>query len=610
MKTIKSLILGVCVILTVLLTACSDTAESRLFQGPRVVAVKVNDVLYTTTNVDNVATAVLPAGTDLSNIKVEVLATNAKIEGLQNKTQMDCRKPLTITLSGDDGSVKDWTLKIQSPPKISSFIIEGMTVSSSDVHFGTSSLIVQVPKGTSLTALKVTMAFTNGTLQDFTNGAAVDYTSSRTIHILGVDGTTVYTYQFIITTETVGPAVVKSMTVNGIATDSVVLTDATKNVITPYVKGLTNFSAADVALTVGFGNQIDASFTGAALNLLNGTATVKVTGTDGIQKTFTIGVPKLSLTPVASVTSAAFGFSADAGSSLALSGNYFVVANHVSNTSVSVGPLCYSLTGVAQGALSKTGTNIDGGAVTGIRKLATDDNGEILGVQLGAGASTSTTLNIYRWSSVSATPTVFVSYTGTSLGLTYGPRAAGINISGSLSGNAVITVTMAQKQDVLVWTVVNGVLTSTTPQKYTFPYAAMGYYYSIQPIGSVITAGFVGAGTGTNINGVINLTNTMTEVSKQTGIVATDCDVYTYKGRTYLAYTAFIAGSGARFRVCDITDGSATSFQNPIMDALMPASSVANGNNTVDADLSVINGKLYASFFSTNIGARIYKLEQ
>jgi hypothetical protein len=233
-----------------------------------------------------------------------------------------------------------------------------------------------------------------------------------------------------------------------------------------------------------------------------------------------------------------------------------------------------------------------------------------LAVQLGAGASTSTSLNIFRWSSVTATPTAYITYTGAGLGLTYGPRAAGINIQGSLSGNAIITVPMAQKQDVLVWTVVNGALTSTTPAKLTFPYSGTSYYYGIQSISSASTAsGFVGAGTGTNFNGIISLTSTMSEVSKQTGIVTTDCDVYTYNGRIYMAYTAYVSGSGARFRVCDITDGSSNSYKNPIMDLLMP-STAANANTTVDADLAIINGKLCAAFICSNIGARIYQLEK
>ena len=40
-----------------------------------------------------------------------------------------------------------------------------------------SRIIVQVPEGTDLMALEVTLEFANGTLQDFQNGVAKDYTN-------------------------------------------------------------------------------------------------------------------------------------------------------------------------------------------------------------------------------------------------------------------------------------------------------------------------------------------------------------------------------------------------------------------------------------------------
>lgn len=609
MKTMKNVNFAIFAIVQLMIMACTDITDNRLSQGAQIVGVKVNDVLYLPTNANNVATIVLAPGIDLSNAKVEVLALNGTIQDFNNKTQMDSRKPLTLTVNGDDGTVTPWTLKIQSPPLVSTFAIEGLTVNKADVHFGTSSLIVQVPKGTNLKALKATMDFVNGTVQDFTNGTVQDYTAPLTIHVLGVDGTTVYTYNFIITTESVGPAVIKSMTINGIATDSVVVTDATKNIVTPYVIGLSNFSSSTVTLVAGYGNIVDASFIGTGLNLLAGTATVKVTGSDGIQKTFTIGVPKLSLTPLLSMPYSSFGFGSDAGSSVALSGQYFVMANHNTGGVTPIGPNYYDLSGNRVNILSKTGTTIDNGAVTGIRKLASDDNGVILGVQLGAGAGATQVLNVYKWNSVTdAAPSVYISYSQTSLGFTYAPRAAGINIQGSLSGNAIITIPITGHTDVLVWTVTNGTLTSPTPTILSVIVSGIpGNYNSIQPM-PVGTPGYVGAIVTASTNGIFNFTSTLTQISSQTGIVSTDCDVYAYKGRVYLAYTAYVSGSGARFRVCDITDGQANSFQTPIMDVLMP-STQSNGNATMDADLQVINSKLCVAFTCTNIGTRIYQLE-
>lgn len=591
-----------------LLFACSDSEDDRATQDAQIVAVKVNGQLYMPTVNGAEATVVLAPGINLTNPRLEVLASNGTVTNLVNGERVDCRKPLAVVIEGQNGQRSEWTLKVQSPPQLTSFFVEGLQIDKKDIHFGAKSLIVQVPKGTNLSALKVSMEFTNGAIKDFTNGTALDYSAPRSFSILGVDELTTYSYSFIITTETVGPAFVKSMTINGIATDSVVVVDAAKNIVVPYVKGLTNFSNANIAVTAGFGNVVDPAAALNGLNLLTGTNKVKITGTDGIQKEFTIAVPKLSLLPLFSKTHAEMGFGGDGGTSIAFSGNNVVLANHntANAATLPVGPNYYDFTGTRVNILSKTGSNIDGGAVTGVRKLASDDEGVVLGVQLGAGAGASTTLTIWKWNSVSENPTAYITYTQASLGLAYAPRAAGINISGSLSKDAVITVPIAQKQDVLVWTVTGGVL-NPTPTKYTFPFASMGYYFSIQPMPVGVT-GFVGLGTGVNFNGIISLTSTLSEQHKQTGIITTDGKVITHNGRTYLAYTAFVANSGARFRVCDITDGQAASYASPIMDALMPSTS-ANGNNTVDADLRVIDGKLHAAFICTNIGVRLYKLE-
>ncbi len=89
------------------------------------------------------------------------------------------------------------------------------------------------------------MDFINGTLSGFTNGVSVDYTTAKSFKLTGLDGDTIYTYDFIITTEQIGPASVKAMTVNGIATDSVAFVPPAT--LVPYVKGLTNFSKAEIA---------------------------------------------------------------------------------------------------------------------------------------------------------------------------------------------------------------------------------------------------------------------------------------------------------------------------------------------------------------------------
>lgn len=585
-------------VLTLLISACSKVEDTRDYQDVKIEGVKINNELFTPTYNGNVAQIIIPAGKDLSKVKLQLLIVNGSAVNFENEAIHDARKPINITLKGANNKQIDVVLKIQSPPALSNFIIEGLNIPKADIHFGATSLIVQVPKTTNLTALKVSMEFLNGTLTGFTNGTAVDYTTPKTFKITGVDGTTIYNYDLIITTEQIGPAVIKGMTVNGIATDSVVLV-APATVI-PYVNGLTNFALSDVTIQTGFGNTIDPAFTGKSLNLLTGTNKVKITGSDGIQKEFTIAMPQVSVKPLFAKDYAAFNYGTNDMVGVAFSGSHIVVANYSAVAPVVIGPNYYSLAGQLEGTLNKTGVII----THSLRKVASDDNGALLVVPLGLADGEQIT---YKWDNVTAAPVAYIKYSKASLGVSYTPRSAGINISGSLSGNATITIGMAQQRDVFVWTVTGGVL-NPTPQKLTFPYDKASFYYAIEPLPAG-APGFVGASVGTNFSGIISLSNTMTELSKQSGLVSTDCKVIAYKGRIYLAYVAFSLGKGAYMRICDITDGQADSFKNPIFNVLM-ASTAANLNNTMDVDMAVIDGKLHALFACTNLGMNLYKLEK
>ncbi|WP_304068203.1 hypothetical protein [Pedobacter glucosidilyticus] len=603
MKSINSLTTKVASLLLLVMiafSACEKKDElDRLYEGAKIVGVKVDGQLYLPTYTNNDVLVTVPAGRDLSKAKVQVLVANGNLQNFNNDEIMDVRKPLPLTLLGSDGERLDVVLKIQSPPSLSNLIVEGLTIPASNIFFSANSLIVQVPENTNLTNLKVTLGFVNGTLQDFTNGVAADYTNPRTFRILGVDESTIYNYDFIITSEEVGPASVRSMTINGIATDSVVV--VAPSTLVPYVKGLTDFSNSTVTISAGFGNRIDPTFTGTNLNLLTGTSKVKITGTDGIEKEFTIGVPKLSLTPIFERSYASFGFPINDLTGVAISGNNIIVPNYSATPPTVVGPNYYNLAGVQQGVLNRTGTTI----ANSIRKIATDSKGVILSVSLGL---TTADQFIYKWDNVTSAPVPYITYSSASLGLgATAFRAAGINVQGSLDGNAIITVGRAQSTDVFVWTVTGGVL-NPTPTKLTHPIASPGFYFSLEPM-PIGTSGYIGTLTSAAFNGIVSLTGTLGEISRVPSTQTTDAKVFRHNGRTYLAYTVFVPNRGAAFRVSDITDNQLASIQNPIMDVLMP-STQANGNLTMDADMAIINGKLHAVFVCTNIGMRFYQLEQ
>lgn len=586
-------------LVAVVFSSCKKKDElNRTFESAKVVGVKVNGELFLPTYNNNDVTIDVPAGRDLSQVKVQVLVANGTIANFNNDQIIDARKPIPLTLNGSDGQNMDVMLKVQSPPSLSNLIVEGLTIPKSDIFFSANSLIVQVPTGTNLSNLKVTMTFVNGTLIDFTNGVAANYTNTKSFSIKGVDQSTIYKYDLIITTDKIGPASVKSMTINGVATDSVVL--VAPSTLVPYVKGLTDFSKSTVTLVTGFGNKVDPAFTGVNLNLLLANSKVKITGSDGIQKEFTIGVPQLSLVPVFEKKYADFGFGANDLTGVALSGNNIVIPNYTATAPTVVGPNYYDLLGVQKGVLNKTGVVI----FNSIRKIATDSKGAILGVSLGLTANPQ---SIYKWDNVTAAPTPYITFSSASLGVAGSFRAAGINISGSLDGDALITVGLAQKADVFVWKVTGGVL-DPNPTKLSLPYASTSYYWSVEPL-PIGTPGYIGAIGGSSFTGLASLTSTLGEVTKKSGISASDCKTIKLNGRIYLAYTVYASGRGAFFRISDITDDQTNSIENPIMNVLMP-STQANGNVTMDADMAIIGGKLYAVFACTNIGMQFYQLEK
>ncbi|MCD8081326.1 MAG: DUF5018 domain-containing protein, partial [Bacteroides sp.] len=404
---------------------------------------------------------------------------------------------------------------------------------------------------------------------------------------------------FIITTETVGPASIRAICINGVELDYI---EVNGDELIPYIPALLNFASADVEIEVGFGNKIDEEFTGKGMNLLTGENKVKVTGTNGVVTEFTIGVPQLSFAPLFASTYAELesdGFAANDLTAVGFSGNYVVATNY---TSPDKAPVYFDLSGQKQGSLNVAGTTDPAGG-HGYRNLATDDTGNILAAHLGTTAGEQW---IYRWNSVTAQSEPYISYSKASLGVDYHPRAAGISISGSLDGNAVITVPVSQSNDVFVWTVAGGTL-NPTPKKYGASLAG-NYYWAVQPM-PVGMNGYIAftSGFGDYKSGITCLNSEMEEIQGLSGMIVTDGHVFRHNDRIYLAYIAF-NGTKAIMRFCDITSGELSAYSMPIFQQEMSQTG-ANGNGTMGTDMAVIDGKLHVAFACTNLGLYVYRFD-
>lgn len=595
MKTIiNKLNILTLLIVSLFFAACSnDDSDNRAYESVQVVGVKVDGTLYMPTHDNGNTTVVLPAGKDLSNVQVELLVENGKASNFINNNLYDMRKPIDLILNGFNGDKVAVKLRVQSPPKLTTFNIEKLDVPSEKVFVSEKSIIVQVDKGTDLTNLVVNMNFVNGSIQQFENGIAHDYTTPVSFSVLGVDGETSYPYDLIITTDPVGPATVKAMSINGIKTSKIEIVEG--NVIVPFIQSLTDFTNANIVLEVGYGNTIDPAFTGNSINLMSGNNKVKITGTNGQVTEFTIGVPQLDPEAVFIKDYASTGFAANDLGAVGFSGEYILAGNYTQGTKA---PTYFNYKGEKIGQMSVKNT---AGIGYGFRKFACDENGLIIGSSLGISAGEQW---IYKWNSVTADPESYISFSKASLDVNYNPRAAGINVYGSLLGNAVVTMASAQQTDVFIWKITNGVV--GTSKKFTSP-IKFGYYASVQPLPD--NKGYLLAAAASQLNGIIVLNDKFQEQFRLTGMPMTDLDVVKYNDRIYLAYVVMVGGNTPTMRVCDITDGQESSYKAPILNMPMQ-DKAANANVTTDAAFKVINGKLHAAFVSSNADMYLFKLEQ
>lgn len=592
MKTIINNISIVLMLLAACFSSCSsDEGDSRAYEAVAVVGVKVDGTLYLPQASADSVVVNMPSGADLSAVKVRLLVENGTAPEFVNDGEYDMRKPMDVALYGFDGNSRQVKLCVRSAPKLTSLSIAHVDVPAGNVYTSSKSVIVQVAPGTDLTSLAVTMEFVNGTMQDFENGVARDYTSPVSFSVLGVDGTTLYRYQLAVTTDPVGPATIKAMTINGHATTKVVVRNDS---VTPYVAGLSDFSNATVGIDAGYGNEIEPSFTGQGVNLLGGINKVTITGTNGQPTEFTILTPQLDPTALFVNSGAAMGLNGNDLGAVGFS------SGHVLTTSTggTKAPAWFDLSGNRLGQLSANGCT---GIGYGFRKFATDADGVVIGSSLGMSSGEQW---VYRWDELTGDPVEYLSFSKASLGVSYSPRAAGINVSGSLKGNATITMAMAQQSDVFVWKVTGGKLGE--PQRLTSP-VKFGYYASVEPLPG--DKGFIIASASSGLSGMIVADSRLNEQFRVTGMTMTDVAVVERNGRTYIAYTEIVGGNKPTMCVCDVTDGQDQSYRRPIMGVEM-ADKASNGNATTDAAFAVLGGKLHAAFSSTNSDLYLFCLEQ
>ncbi|MDR1681421.1 MAG: Ig-like domain-containing protein [Prevotellaceae bacterium] len=336
-----------------------------------------------------------------------------------------------------------------------------------------------------------------------------------------------------------------------------------------------------------------------------GAATITATTTDG-NFSATVSVTVLStdiaVTKVWTKTAADIGLSASGENSLAVCGNYVVLARKGTCLNRADGT-------VATGKILNVSGIPVGGTPAGsipIFFLANDSKGNMIGATLPAWAGV---FNIYKWTSVDAAPTlIYSSSTGTVTG-----AARKIAVVGDINGSAVIYDLVYSSGNSTGghnrWTVVNGVLQTPTTFVTNVPASDGALLQALAPLDESASPSFflvdyndIGGTVGANVF-YRNASGVQTEIqpsafrryfnawfnyygAKEWGNQkTTGCAAFWFKGTSYAvtltqgnfaSLMSIIDAPGHNCLYADVTD------DHPGDSPLGPYRPDINGNGTAD----------------------------
>lgn len=261
-------------------------------------------------------------------------------------------------------------------------------------------------------------------------------------------------------------------------------------------------------------------------------------------------------------------------------------------------------TGADVGEMNLTGVS---GGTFALNDIETSWDGSILACNLTTNAQTSP-FKIYRWTSPTATPTVYLTYNANAYRL-----GDNFTVYGNLTSNAAIYVPAANTNKVLRWLVVNGALQG--PTEITLSNLTLQTVPSVAPHGTGSTSDFyvnsiginptlfssTGANKGSINGGVIPTTSTSTK----TFVVGSQRFMMTFQ-------TNNNAGdpNGQNVRIVDVTNDPANITASHVYGVTPRLGNNSNANATGDVAYTVANNSYIIYVLATNNGIAAYRCKQ
>lgn len=183
------------ILIAVLFSACekdteySDQKEITSFTFADAISATINET-------DGTITAELPFGTNIKALTPSiVISTGAKVSPASD-VATDFTKPVTYTLTAEDGTTRTYVVTVTVVKIISSFTFEELSpIVSASIDETNATITAKIPNGTDLTALTPTIVISENATISPASGIAVDFTKPVTYTVTAVDGTT-KTYVF------------------------------------------------------------------------------------------------------------------------------------------------------------------------------------------------------------------------------------------------------------------------------------------------------------------------------------------------------------------------------------------------------------------------------
>lgn len=260
-------------------------------------------------------------------------------------------------------------------------------------------------------------------------------------------------------------------------------------------------------------------------------------------------------------------------------------------------------TGADVGELNVSGIS---GGYFALNDIETTWDGSILACNMTLNASTDP-FKIYRWSSVSSSPTVFITYNAKNYRL-----GDNFVVFGNLTSNAAIYVGAANTNKVLRWIVSNGVLQSQTPTEISLSNLNLQTVPSIAPFGTGSSSDFYVNSTGISPTlFASNGTNKGTINSQVIPIASTAIKTFVVGSQRFLLtfQTDNTSGNpnGQNVRIVDVTNGPSGINASHVYGVTPRLGNNSNPNNTGDIAYTFANNSYIIFVLATNNGIGAYR---